>query len=296
MFAAVADVSVEGLCPECPRLVFLDGSGDLIGAYRQWRSGRADLTQTDATFSGQVFEVARRGARVHAIAWPGGRERVEDGAFADRAPPPPPPRARGALFHLAQVLWAADIAALAARFRADAVIMQHGLHRWLSSPLRAVGVRLVVIVELHAVACRASTDARSRRALLHAEGWFFRRVADATPRGVARGERQVRTAAKAPPRGLAAVPAEARSAARSTLPPRSRATIRVLYAGRVEREKACWIWWASPLDSKPRVPATSSGRCGSGSADRELARAVEAARPRAMRRASRRAEADWDSS
>jgi glycogen synthase len=264
---------------ECPRLVFLDGSGDLIGAYRRWRSGRADLTQTDATFSGQVFEVARRiGARLHAIAWPGGRDRLEDGAFVIEHRPPPLPRARGALFNVAQALWAADITALAVRFRADALIMQDGPHRWLFSPLRALGVRLVAIVNCTLWPAGYPPAKNRHRALLRAEGWFFRSVADATLALSPECERQVRAAAKGPPRGLVA---QFRPRYEALLAPRPdhapARPFRILYAGRIEREKGV----LDLVDVAARLDARRPGEfhwtvCGSGSADGELARAVAA--------------------
>lgn len=264
---------------ESPRLIFLDGCGDLIGAYRTWRSGRADLTQTDATFSGQFFEVARRmGARVHAIAWPGGREKIEDGAFVVEHRPPPLPRARGALFHVAQALWAADIAALAVRFRADAVIMQDGPHRWLLSPLHALGMRLVAIVNCTLWPAGYPPTRSRDRALLRAEGWFFRSVADATLAPSPECERQVRAAALGQPRGsiwqFRPTYGALLAAGGRRVPARP---FRVLYAGRIEREKGVLdlVAVAARLEAA-RPGAFHWTVCGSGSAQRDLSEAVAA--------------------
>jgi glycogen synthase len=262
-----------------PRILFLDGCGDLIGAYRHWRAGEPDPNQTDATFSGQFFDIATRiGAHVRAIAWPGDQSRVEEGRFVIEHRRRPFPSARGAAYHVAQVLWAADIASVAIRAGVDVIVMQDGPYRWLLAPLRALGVHLVAVVHNTLWPACHPPVSLGKRALATAEGWFFRRVSDATLAVSPECERQVRTAAIGRPRGSVAQFRPTYDGPLAAAPRSTPATpFRVLYAGRLERDKGVF----DLLEVAARLEASRPGGfrwtiCGGGSAEREFATAAQA--------------------
>jgi glycosyltransferase involved in cell wall biosynthesis len=260
-----------------PHIFYLDGPGDLIGAYRHWRAGRPDPTQTDSTFSGQLFEVAERlGASLHAIAWPGDGERLQDGRFLLEHRPRPFPHARGATFHLVQALWAAELVAVALRSRADVAVLADGPHPFLFAPLRAAGMKLVPV--MHTTLWPAGhrpRDAKAR-AIAGAQGWLFRR-ADATLVVSPECERQVREVA-----GTMRGPiAHFRPSYGAVLAEPRRGTpvrpFRVLFAGRIERNKGV----LELVDLAVQLEAEHPGGfhftlCGGGPAEAELAARVAA--------------------
>lgn len=260
-----------------PRILFLDGSGDLVGAFRSWKSGQEDPGQTDSTFSGQFFDIATKlGARVRAIAWPGDRTMIQEGSFVLEHRRRPLSSTRGALFHLAQVIWALDLLVVALASRSEVVVMQDGPHHWLFAPLRVAGVRLVPIVHNTLWPAGHEPVGIGGRVLLRAEGWFFRHVADATLAVSPECERQIRAAARGPLRGPIA---QFRPTYLSPIAP-SPADLpgipfRVLYAGRLEREKGVF----DLLEVAARLETNLPGKfrwsiCGGGSAERELKSAI----------------------
>lgn len=258
-----------------PRILFLDGPGDLIGSFRRWRAGEQYPGETAATYSGQFFEVATRlRARVHAIAWPGDRERVEDGEFVIEHRPRVWSAARGAAFHAAQALWASDLMAVALRFRPDVVMLVDTPPPFLFAPLGAGGTR--VVVALHNTLWPAHHPPSGlARLMARANGWFFRNVADATLALSPECERQVRSMAGSlrgsieqyRPRFTGRI-----ADAPGDDPGRP---FRVLFASRAERNKGVF----DVVELAARLEASRPGGflwtiCGGGSAEGQLAAAI----------------------
>jgi glycogen(starch) synthase len=254
-----------------PRVVFLDGPGNTIQAFRRWRAGEDHPGETAVTYSSQVFDVAQRlGAKLLALSCVTPAERLEDGDFVIEHRARPWSSATGSAFSAAQALWAIDLMRMARRFRPDVMLVSEVPHPFLFAPLKAAGVRLVCA--LHCTLWPAGHPPTTPIAshIARANGWFFRDICDATLAISPECERQVAVLAgttKGPLlsyrpqyRGRIAAPREVAGR-----------PLRVLFAGRCEREKGVFdvVELARRL-SRKRPGEFHFSICGGGSAFSEI--------------------------
>lgn len=115
--------------PRSMRLLYLAGPGDVIGTYRHWRAGEDDPSQVALTYSGQFFSFCRdHGISAKVIAYHPRRERLVDGEFDIEHRPVPLSTRRGPLFHLGWYWFALSVALTALWQRCDALVLMAGTH------------------------------------------------------------------------------------------------------------------------------------------------------------------------
>jgi len=174
-------------------------------------------------------------------------------------------------YHISQALYGVSIMLTAVRWGADAVIVDSGTTHWaLLGALKMAKIR--VVGSLHNVPWPSGYKPRGRlkRILLATEGWFWRHIASAVISVSPECERQVRQLAGT----LTALAVQHRAqfdrnhfAFIPASPPVTQVPFRVMFAGRIERNKGVFdiVEIAQLLESK------EPGRvifdiCGSGTA------------------------------
>jgi glycosyltransferase involved in cell wall biosynthesis len=262
------------------RVLYATGPGDVLGTYAHWRDGRDDPSSVALTYSGQFYSAARAlGAEAYVIA-----PRPDGRVFHDRAFTIEDRRihcqgAGGLRYHLGQLWYGLRLWATAMRFGADAAVVSAGTHWFALAPLALSGVK--VIPTLHCALWPAGyrPAGKLRRAIQWLDGLFWRKFAHATICVSPECERQVRAIARDRPlRGrVYQVRAQYRRDALDTIPPAVHGKpLRVLYAGRIERNKGVF----DLLDVIERLQRARPGwftveLCGSGGAEAELREEID---------------------
>ena len=268
--------------PRPLRLLYAAGPGNVAGTYQHWKEGRDDPSQVSVTYSGQFYDVCRElDAQALVISSSRSAGGLHDGNITIRHRPITLEGGPGPLlYHFGQVWAALRLIGSALRFRADAVIVCNGSGHWFPLAfLRLFGVK--VIPSLHCVLWPKHRQPGGLRKLIaKLDGWCFRRGCAAILSASQDIERQVLqlTGVTHPPIVEFLPTYRADLFADLGPPPQQRRPFRVLYAGRIERDKGVF----QLLDMAKRF--TAAGRteiefdvCGSGSQLEELMRQTAAA-------------------
>ena len=262
--------------------MYIAGPGDVVHTYRYWRDGRDDPSQVSLTYSGQLFDVGRElGAEVYVVAFHPRRARLRDGKFSILHRAPPFAHARSAvLYHLGQLWTAVTVTLRALAFRADVVVHSGGTSVWFAMRLLPL-LGIPVVPVLSCVLWRKSESAPSRvqRLIRRLDRAFWRRSAGAVLSMSADISNQVVSVAGA---GHAPIleylPTYRRDTFSPDPPPSRPATaFRVLFAGRMERNKGIF----ELFEIACRLAAAGRREiefdlCGAGSALQELTARVQA--------------------
>jgi glycosyltransferase involved in cell wall biosynthesis len=266
------------------RIFYAAGPGDVIGTYRHSAAGRDDPSQVAVTYSAQFFDLCRStGAAGYVMSSHPRRDVVTDGAFRVEHRPIAFSKGPAPLYHLGQIWSGVRMVASVVRFRADAAVVSGGTHWFLLALLPLLGVR--VIPTLHCVLWRKSRRPRGLNRLFHRlNAAFFRRA----PVAILSLSRDITAqldelTGGGHPEVIPFLPSYRRGAVDPAGDPPAPPPFRVLFAGRIERNKGVF----DLLQVAERFAA--AGRtdvefdlCGDGSALAELRRAAgaSAAAPR----------------
>lgn len=264
------------------RLFYAIGPGDVVTSYRQWASGGQVLSETSRTFSGQFFDFCRKHGHVfYAVSSCARAEKVKDGpAIVENRPKRL--KGEGWRFHVAQFRYALGLMRTALAWRADAVIADSGTTHWiLLAPLRLFGIRIVGCLHNVPWPNGYAPTAWTKRLVLRSDGWFWRSVADGLIAVSPECERQVRSLAgrfTAPAVQFRAQYQRHDFADVKPPPPVDVAPFRVVFAGRIERNKGV----LDLVDIAKRLEEALPGRvvfdvCGGGPALGELEARTRAA-------------------
>ena len=131
------------------RIFFVDGPGQVVDSYRSWSAGEDFVSETQLTFSGQMFDFCRaHGLLVYAVSWNPARALVRDGAFIVENRPKPLRNPHGVFYHVSQVWYGLSLIVSALRFGADVAVVVSGTTHWFVLSLLTLA-RVKVIPCLH---------------------------------------------------------------------------------------------------------------------------------------------------
>jgi glycogen(starch) synthase len=124
------------------------GPGDIIAAHRSWRRNEHYPGEVAITFSSQLEQFCEDvGAEANIVSYHPRKEILRDGAFRLEHRPKPMPAARGALYHVSEILYGLGLLATAVRFRADVALMESGsTHAFVTSLFRLMGIRVIPVL------------------------------------------------------------------------------------------------------------------------------------------------------
>ena len=282
-----SDAAMSPLLSQCSRvrvkplrLLYALGPGDVIHSFSNWKGGIDVVSETSRTWSGQFFDFCHRfGHQGHAISYFGQPGKLTDGAMIVENRPKRLSR-RGIRYHISEALYAASIMWTALRWRADVLIVDSGTTHWaLMAPLKLTGVRIVGM--LHNVPWPSGYRPKRRlsRILFATEGWFWRRVVSALISVSPECERQVRELAG----NFTALAVQCRAQFNRTdfasipaAPPIENAPLRIMFAGRIERNKGVFdIVEIASLLERSHPGRVRFDICGGGPALKELNEAIQ---------------------
>ncbi|MBD6619944.1 glycosyltransferase family 4 protein [Komarekiella sp. 'clone 1'] len=135
--------------PKSLRILYAVGPEDIIEAYNYWSKGEDAPSQVSVTFSSQFYEVCKTlDAKGYAIAQSNQKRCIQDERFIIEHRPVPLPDASGILYHLRQIWCGLHLLASAIRFRANVAVVDSGTTYWFVLSLFSwLGVK--VIPSLH---------------------------------------------------------------------------------------------------------------------------------------------------
>lgn len=136
------------------RILYAAGPGDVIGTYNHWINRQDDSSQVSVTYSSQFYEVCRAlDAQSYVISSFEEKKFVRDGQFTIEHRSNPLRSRSGLLYHLGQLLYGFRLIASAVRFRANVAVVADGTTHWfVLSLLPWLGVQ--VVPSLHCVLWR----------------------------------------------------------------------------------------------------------------------------------------------
>ncbi|MEQ9370563.1 MAG: glycosyltransferase family 4 protein [Coleofasciculus chthonoplastes F3-SA18-01] len=140
--------------PKPLRVLYAAGPGNVISTYNQWLKQEDDPSQVSVTYSAQFYDVCRAlEAEAYIISWCKERARIQDGQFTIEHRPLTLRRMSGFPYHLGQLWYGLRLIASAVRFQANVAVVSDGTTYWfLLSLLPWLGVQ--VIPSLHCVLWR----------------------------------------------------------------------------------------------------------------------------------------------
>ena len=257
------------------RILYAAGPGDVTGTYRHWKDGHDDPAQVSLAYSGQFYDLCRKlGARglVISSARAAGRRSCRDGPFIFVNRPIPFENRGGALYHLGQIWAALGLIAEAMRFRADVAVIVCGSAHWFPLILLPwLGVQ--VIPSLHCVLWpRNRPLAGARKLIWKLNRYFFTHsVGGILSASHAISAQLDQITARRHRRVAEFLPTYRRGGFDEAPPPQPLRPFRILYAGRLERDKGVFdlLEMAGRL-ARQRPGEVEFDLCGSGSALEEI--------------------------
>ena len=267
--------------PRPPRILYAAGPGDVVGTFRHWKEGRDDPSEVAVTYSGQFYDLCRAlGADAWVISHHARRDEVREEHFRVLHRPVPFTKAPGPLYLLGQTWSGLRLIATAVRFGADVVVVMSGMTWFSLALLPLFGIK--VVPSLHAQLWRPAYPPRGvNRIVWWLNGRFFRHVASCVlclSDAIRRQLVGLTGPSHAPILPFVPTYRQGTFDPGSESRPASPPPFRVLYAGRVERDKGVF----DLLEIAKRFAA--EGRddiefdlCGSGSVLEELRRSADAA-------------------
>ncbi|TWT85919.1 Alpha-D-kanosaminyltransferase [Posidoniimonas polymericola] len=148
------------------RIFYMAGPGNVLGTYECWKAGKPDPSQTSTTYSSQFFDLCRElDIEAYVVASNPNRALVRDGRFTIEHRPPPRPSS-GIAYHAGWTVYASGLAATALRYRADVVLAMQTERLFPYLLNRAFGTRLIP-------SCHCVLWPKHGRPG-HAASWFYR--------------------------------------------------------------------------------------------------------------------------
>jgi glycosyltransferase involved in cell wall biosynthesis len=222
------------------RILYAAGPGDVVGTFNYWVTGQDDPSQVAITYSSQFYEVCRElDAESYVISSCRQRKFFYDGQFTIKHRPIPFQFSSALLYHLGQVLNGLWLIVSAIGFRANVAVVVDGTTHWfVLSLLSWLGVQ--VIPSMHCSLWRKYVPpSKVQRLILRLSRHFFTRdcagvlavsdeISDQVAQLTGSKQRLVRRF----------TPSYRQDEFAGIEPPsEKRSPFRVLYVGRIEREK-----------------------------------------------------------
>lgn len=262
-----------------PRIFYAAGPGDVIGTSLHWRQGRDDPSQLAMTYSGQFYTLCReRGASAYVVCHGKASRRVIHGAFHLERRTLRYTNSTGLAYHLEQLWYGLWLCASAIRFQADVAVVAIDLHWFILGLMRWAGIHIIPSLHCLLWAKGQRRGARLRSAIDACNRHFFRKQAAGllcVSRDVAGQVFQLLGIAQVPIELF--LPTYRASTLAGLAPPSAAPPYRVLFVGRIERNKGIFdVLNIAARFAELRRTDIEFDICGEGSCQSELYQRVNA--------------------
>jgi glycosyltransferase involved in cell wall biosynthesis len=239
------------------RLLYLAGTGDALGLFRQELLGVDGRRELAIPYSRQVLEVCESleagvltiVERSEARVVDHGRVRIEEHAI-------PFNRSSGAVYHFGRLLFAFKIAWIAWCFRPQVVLASTSSHWFALALLSWMNIKIITSLHNSFWPVEHRPLGLVRRAIIRLNGWFWRRHVTGTIAVSEECARQVREIARSSELPIRVIVAQYPNDLPPTQSPPAVGPFRVLFAGRLERTKGVW----DVLEAAKRLSVSHEGR------------------------------------
>ena len=164
------------------RVLHAGGPGDVVAAHQDWERGIETVSEVSRTVSGQVADCCEAiGARLWCISRNSRPAIIRQGAFVFENRPRWGEKNGGVLWHASQFVYAMRLLLSAIQFRANVVVVDSGTTHWFFlAAFRVFGIKVIPLLH-NALWPRGFRPQGWRKSWIKVlDGWFWRRVADAT--------------------------------------------------------------------------------------------------------------------
>jgi glycogen synthase len=263
------------------RILYAAGPGDVVTTYRHWKDGRDDPSQMSITYSSQFYEVCKNlGALGYTLSSYPAAEVLNDGPFTVENRPKPMQHAGGVFYHLAEIWYGLRMVITAARFRADVAVVAEGTTYWFVLALLSF-FRIKLIPTIHCVLWpKYKALNRWQRLINWLNEGIFRKHSLAVMSASEEITKQIQQITGGQTHTVVQFLPTYRPETFSAIgdPPALPSPFRVLFAGRIERNKGVF----DLLEIAQRCRAEGRTEieldiCGAGSALEALCHAAECA-------------------
>ncbi len=254
-----------------PQVIYCGGPGDIAGTMRSWLSGKQDASEVSDTYSGQFFDQMKaRGLSALVISTHARKEVLVEGLITIEHRPNKAVGRSGLAYKLVYMSHWLGVLVTLLHLRPRVVVISDLEHWWLLAIPAMVGITVVPDLQCTFWPRGYRFPLLYERILQGLNGWFWRKIPIATICISPECERQVYEMASGQVSGTLL---QARSSyqraqfAGITLPDWNADSFRLMFAGRVERNKGVFdlldVMVGLLADNHRRV---SLEICGGGSA------------------------------
>ncbi len=224
-----------------PQVIYCGGPGEIAGTMRSWLSGKQDASEVSCTYSSQFFDqISLRDLSALVISTHVRKEVLAEGTLTVEHRPNKAVGKSGLAYKMADLSHWLGVIGTIVRHRPRAILVTDCEHWWLLTIPAIFGIK--VITDLHCTFWPRGyrSTALYERMLQGLNGWFWKKIPIATICISPECERQVHELARGQVSGTLL---QARSSyqrahfASITLPAWNADPFRVMFAGRVERNK-----------------------------------------------------------
>ena len=238
------------------RIFYANGPGDTI---KHWSEDQND--PRSITFLSQFKDFCRDiGAEAYIVSYHSKKTIYRAGPSILEHRPKPMPRAAGIFYHAAQVLYALNLFLTAVQFRANAAVLESGTsHYFMFGLFQLVGIKTVIILHNTLWPAGFPPTRFAPRLIAKLNSLFFRWLPSGTIGVSPECIRQVEQLTKGKHMPLYQIRAQYRPGYFQAIPappPHNQPPFRILYMGRITRDKGVF----DILEMAKRIEAQRPGQ------------------------------------
>jgi hypothetical protein len=129
------------------KIMYVAGSGNIIGTFDYWKQGQDDPSQVAITYSSQFYDVCSTlNAKAYIISSYTEKQYIKDKNFILENRPILLSNKSGVLYHLGHIIYGLSLIISALKFKPDCIIIFYSQYAFILSILSRFGIEIVPTV------------------------------------------------------------------------------------------------------------------------------------------------------